>query len=124
MWDLRMLKLRKSIELLNGCYSSILDDDIFVSFKHDDQIEHIQQNQLFNTTFGTYTMDGKMINRTDVIDCCSEYSKVMGESYLVNYPSVNRDQKQIALITKKERNYILLFQFGNNRKHFYGTLND
>ncbi|GAT95472.1 hypothetical protein conserved [Entamoeba histolytica] len=122
LWDLRMLKLKKTTDLLNGCYSRVIDDDIFVSFKYDETEEHQGHSLVFNTTFAAFNMDCKMISRTDVVDSCFEYSKVMGDGYISGIPDVSIKAKQVGVIVKKERANVLLFEYAQNKRNYYDNL--
>ncbi|GAB1223335.1 hypothetical protein ENUP19_0142G0016 [Entamoeba nuttalli] len=67
-------------------------------------------------------MDCKMISRTDVVDSCFEYSKVMGDGYISGIPDVSIKAKQVGVIVKKERANVLLFEYAQNKRNYYDNL--
>ncbi|ELP85187.1 hypothetical protein EIN_082990 [Entamoeba invadens IP1] len=122
LWDLRMMKLRKRNEMLSGTYSQVIDDDVFISFPYDENEERMEDSQSFGAIFSAFDMECNFISRTNVVDFCFEYSKNLDTVYIEGWPSVYKDKKQIALITKMDRPKILLFEYGKNKSTLVGSL--
>ena len=104
MWDLRMLKLRKSIELLNGCYSSLLDNDIFVD-----------SNMNYIITYNIDLMTNKILTNDDLLSKYNYSKNYIGEKLFIEDILIGNDQ----VVIDKYTNISLTQKDIERRKDYY-----
>ncbi|KAL7721297.1 Uncharacterized protein QTN25_001722 [Entamoeba marina] len=121
VWDLRHFGLRKKIDGLNGCYTTCIDNDVFLAFRYDDE-DNFEQTQRFAPVCDAYDMNCGLINTMNVTDACLQYSRTVESGYIAGWPVVYPERKKMGLLTRMDKAKILVFEYAENYQSFVDSL--